>query len=172
MITENLNGDFTRDPRGEYTRSCPYCRESFLADHLSRRYCPSKHGKVNYCKNRHRRLVEAVRKGGGLVLEHPKSPVRVYVEAPAVLPNNIDTLAAQSQRAINCAVLSDVLTGKSYLEMTAEALAEQGFDTTCFDSVEQPKSGPDIFLLDRFVFVNRLENLYYLTTKKALYGTA
>jgi hypothetical protein len=38
------------DPR--FFRICPYCKNSFYATHLLQKYCYSKYGKKNYCKNK------------------------------------------------------------------------------------------------------------------------
>jgi hypothetical protein len=45
------------DPRGEYYRRCPYCKEDFTAKHMNRVFCYEKDGKKDWCKNRYKRLV-------------------------------------------------------------------------------------------------------------------
>jgi hypothetical protein len=49
---------FEIDPRGEYYRVCPYCKDEFIAKHLSRKYCKEKNGKNDWCKNRYKRIVK------------------------------------------------------------------------------------------------------------------
>lgn len=44
------------DVHGEYLRKCPYCQEFFTADHMNRKFCPTKNGRNNFCKNRWKRL--------------------------------------------------------------------------------------------------------------------
>ena len=51
-----MTAKFNPDPIGEYQRICPYCSEIFTANHMNRKYCPSKDGIVEYCKRRSKRL--------------------------------------------------------------------------------------------------------------------
>ena len=46
---------YNPDPLGEYFRLCPYCKDAFIANHLSRKFCPEKNGVADYCKNRFKR---------------------------------------------------------------------------------------------------------------------
>jgi ribosomal protein S27AE len=52
MVSENP------DPRGEYKRTCPYCEKEFTANHMNREFCPEKNGKIDYCKNRYKRIAK------------------------------------------------------------------------------------------------------------------
>jgi hypothetical protein len=159
------------DPRGEYTRVCPYCRESFVADHLSRFYCPDKFGSKNYCKNRQKRIMDNIRKSGGVILVHEKNPVKVFIEDPIIEKNNIDELIKVSQKDINCKILNELLGAKTHAEISEIELKQKGFDLNFFDSFESTKSGVNIFFLDRYCFLkNVLNNLIYITLKQEYYG--
>ena len=46
------------DPRGEYKRTCPYCDKEFTANHMNREFCEEKNGKIDYCKNRYKRIAK------------------------------------------------------------------------------------------------------------------
>ncbi len=160
------------DPRGEYTRVCPYCRESFIAKHLSRFYCPYKNGRKNYCKKRQKRIMDNVRKSGGVILEHEKNPVKVFIAEPIIEKNNIDELIKVSQKDINCKILNGLLGEKTHVEISEVQLLQSGFDVKYFDSFESTKSGVRVFLLDRYCFFkNAKNNLIYITLKQKFYGT-
>jgi hypothetical protein len=38
----NIKTENFQDPRGEYSRVCPYCLQTFIATHMNRFYCPEK----------------------------------------------------------------------------------------------------------------------------------
>ena len=80
------------DPRGEYTRVCPYCGDSFIADHLSRFYCPEKNGIKNQCKHRQKRIMDKLRKEGGILPVHKKNPIEVVFKDKDLPSNDIDKI--------------------------------------------------------------------------------
>jgi hypothetical protein len=92
------------DPRGEYTRVCPYCRESFVADHLNRFYCPDKNGRKNFCKNRQKRINDNLRKSGSVLIAHENNPIKVFIEEPEIKERNIDQLIISAQKSKNISI--------------------------------------------------------------------
>lgn len=44
------------NPKWEYYRICPYCYREFIADHLSRKFCKSRDGVEELCKERYKRV--------------------------------------------------------------------------------------------------------------------
>ena len=133
------------DPRGEYTRVCPYCRESFVADHLSRFYCPDKNGRKNFCKNRQKRINDNIRKTGSVFIAHKKNPIQVFIQEPKKNEKDIDQLVINAQKSKNSSILTEFLGDKKFIEVTERELLEKGFDSKLFDSYEDTKSGIKIY---------------------------
>ncbi len=160
------------DPRGEYTRLCPYCRESFVADHLSRFYCPDKNGKKNFCKNRQKRINDNLRKSGFVLIEHRKNPMQVFIEEPLLNEKDIDQLIINTQKDKNCLILTEFLGDKKSTEVSESELLEKGFDSKFFDSYEDTKSGVKIYFIGKYWFnKNILNGKIYITLKQNYYGT-
>lgn len=53
----------------ELLRTCPYCGESFIANHELRQFCPEKYGRANYCKHKYKALLEEKRLAGQEILK-------------------------------------------------------------------------------------------------------
>jgi len=86
----NIKTENFQDPRGEYSRVCPYCLQTFIATHMNRFYCPEKNGTKNFCKNRQKRLVDELRKCG-IELERPeRPPLKLFIEPSLKNFRNID----------------------------------------------------------------------------------
>jgi hypothetical protein len=59
------------DQKSDYERECMYCKDSFIANHQLRRFCVSKNGIPNYCKNRYKVLLQGARLAGeNIVVDH------------------------------------------------------------------------------------------------------
>lgn len=160
------------DPRGEYTKVCPYCRESFIVYHLNRDYCPTKYGRNNFCKNRQKRIMDNIRKSGGVIIENEKNPIKVFIEEPLIDNYNIDQIIKDSQKSKNCCVLGDFLGDKKFIEVTERELLEKGFDSKFFDSSQETKSGIKIYFIGKYWFnKNILNGMIYITLKEYYYGT-
>ena len=159
------------DPRGEYTRVCPYCKESFIADHLSRFYCPEKDGKKNQCKNRQKRVMDKVRKSGGIIPEHKKSPLEVSFQEKVLPSNDIDKIARDAQINSNIKVLKELLGDKSHVQFTDVELLEKGFDKEFFESSEVTDKNIRLFYIGYYIyFRNPNNNKIYITLKQSIHG--
>ena len=159
------------DPRGEYTRVCPYCKESFVADHLSRFYCPDKNGRKNFCKNRQKRINDNLRKSGSVLIEHRKNPMQVFIEEPLLYEKDIDQIIINTQKDKNISILSEFLGDEKFIEVTERELLEKGFDSKLFDSYEDTKSGIKIYSVGKYVYHKTPENNKQYITLKQNYGT-
>ena len=160
------------DPRGEYTRVCPYCGDSFIADHLSRYYCPEKKGKKNQCKNRQKRVMDKVRKSGGIIPVHKKNPLEVSFKDKVLPSNDIDKISKDAQINSNIRVLEKIIGDKSYVELTEIELLEKGFDKEFFDSYEDTLSKIRRFYIGIYVFHKMPNNNnIYITLKQNYHGT-
>ena len=159
------------DPRGEYTRVCPYCRESFVAYHLSRFYCPDKNGRKNFCKNRQKRINDNLRKSGSVLIEHRKNPMQVFIEEPLLNEKDIDQIIINTQKDKNISILSEFLGDEKFIEVTERELLEKGFDSKFFDSYEDTKSGIKIYSVGKYVYHKTPKNNKQYITLKQNYGT-
>ena len=44
------------DPTSAFAMVCKFCEDCFMANNMNRRFCPSKYGITNYCKNKWKEL--------------------------------------------------------------------------------------------------------------------
>ena len=159
------------DPRGEYTRVCPYCGDSFIADHLSRFYCPEKNGIKNQCKHRQKRIMDKLRKEGGILPVHKKNPIEVVFKDKDLPSNDIDKISKEAQINSNIKVLKELLGDKSYVELTDSELLEKGFDKQFFESTEVSPEGPSVFFIGVYLYFKDPDNnKIYITFKNSFYG--
>ena len=159
------------DPRGEYTRVCPYFGDSFIADHLTRKYCPEKNGKKNLCKNRQKRMMDKLRKHGGIQLSHKNYPIEVFYKEKDLPSNDIDKIVRDAQINSNIKVLKEILGDKSHVQLTEIELLENGFDKEFFENSEVSPEGPSIFFIGAYLyFRNPDNNKIYITFKNSFYG--
>ena len=126
-----MTNDF--DTRGEFMKVYPYCRESFVAGHLSRFYCPDKNGRKKFCKNRQKRINDNLRKSGSVLIVNENNPIKVFIEEPEIKERNINQLIINTQKS------------KKNTEVTEDKLLKKGFDLKLFDSFEETKSGVKMF---------------------------
>lgn len=160
------------DPRGEYTRLCPYCRESFVADHLSRFYCPDKNGRKNFCKNRQKRINDNLRKSGGVLIAHENNPIKVFIEEPEIKERNIDHLILNAQKSKNTSILTEFIGDKKSTEVSESELLKKGFNYKLFDSFNETPSGIIIFFIGKYAYhKNPKNNNEYITLKQFYHGT-
>ena len=158
------------DPRGEYTRVCPYCRESFVAYHLSRFYCPDKNGRKNFCKNRQKRINDNLRKSGSVLIEHRKNPMQVFIQEPKKNEKDIDQLVINAQKSKNSSILTEFLGDKEYTEVSKNELLEKGFDYKLFDSFNETSSGIKIYFIGKYAYHKSPKNNNEYITLKHYYG--
>jgi len=155
------------DPRGEYTRVCPYCGDSFIADHLSRFYCPEKNGIKNQCKHRQKRIMDKLRKEGGVFPVHKKNPIEVVFKDKDLPSNDIDKISKEAQINSNIKVLKELLGDKSHVQLTEIELLANGFDKEFFDSYEDTLSKIRRFYIGVYVFHKMpTNNNIYITLKQ------
>jgi len=159
------------DPRGEYTRVCPYCGDSFIADHLTRKYCPEKNGKKNLCKNRQKRMMDKLRKHGGIQLSHKNYPIEVFYKEKDLPSNDIDKIVRDAQINSNIKVLKEILGDKSHVQLTEIELLANGFDKDFFESYEDTLSKIRRFYIGVYVFHKMPNNNnIYITLKQNYHG--
>jgi len=137
----NIKAENFRDPRGEYMRVCPYCHESFIATHMNRFYCPEKNGIKNFCKNRHKRLVDELRKCG-LEMERPERPPLKLLFEPSVKNfRNIDEAIQDTVLNRKIKILEKVLGGLESEIISWEELQKLGFTLDEFDEMVKNEYG-------------------------------
>jgi len=159
------------DPRGEYTRVCPYCKESFIADHLSRFYCPEKNGIQNQCKHRQKRIMDKIRKEGGVVPVHKSNPIEVVFKDRDLRVIDVDRISKEAQLYSNIKVLKELLGDKTSIEISPLNLLENGFDKEFFEGVEDTPIGIKVFKIGVYVF-HKIpnNNNIYITLKQNYNG--
>lgn len=136
MKTENF-----QDPRGEYIRVCPYCYEDFIATHMNRLYCPYKNGIKDFCKNRHKRLVEELKKCG-VELERPdRPPLKLMFEPSAKNSRNIDEVIQDTLLNRKIKILEQVLKDSESRIISWTKLQKLGFTLDEYDEISENEYG-------------------------------
>ncbi|MBU3661527.1 MAG: hypothetical protein FGM14_16815 [Flavobacteriales bacterium] len=115
------------DPRGEYKRICPYCKEAFTADHMNRFYCPEKNGIQNFCKHRFKRLINELRENG-IEIERPeRPPLKLLFEPENKDFRNIDDEILKTILNRKIQILNDVLGENDSKTINWDELQKRGF---------------------------------------------
>lgn len=158
-----------QDPRGEYSKQCPYCLEYITVDHLNRDYCPEKNGKKDFCKNRYRRLkdnFEAI----GVVIEKPESkPLKISITRDnAKSKKTIDDAINDSIVERNKKILESLLGTEDHCEIELNALLLKGYELDCYDSVYDTSSGHQVHKIGRFALAFLENDLVYVTFENLL----
>lgn len=147
-----------QDPRGEYSRQCPYCLEYITVDHLNRIFCPVKNGIKDFCKNRFKRLKNNLMKNG-IVLDKPESrPLKIAIPLEHYQgKKTIDESIHYSILNRNKKILESLLGFNETFEIGINDLKREGYEIDFFDeSIDNPAKVP-VHKVGRFAVVY-LEN--------------
>lgn len=94
-------------------KTCEYCGNEFESHHGLQRYCPEKFGRINYCKNEQKKLINE-RKLADLVQD----------VAGAV--NQIEN--QQNQLEINIQILNEIIGNKESVVVSGKKMDSMGYD--------------------------------------------
>ena len=158
-----------QDPRGEYSKQCPYCLEYITVDHLNREFCPEKNGIKDFCKNRYRRLKDTL-KSGGIVIEKPiAKPLNISITRNE---NNskktIDDSIHHSIVARNNKIIESLLYSKIYCQMELSQLLQEGYEIDFYDAKHDTSSGLKVYEIGRFAVTLLDDDTVYITYRKLL----
>ncbi|MFN5879377.1 MAG: hypothetical protein ACK44B_10940 [Flavobacteriales bacterium] len=158
-----------QDPRGEYSKQCPYCLEYITVDHLNRDFCPEKNGIKDFCKNRYRRLKDNL-KAIGVVIEKPASkPLKITISRDKTHSNKtIDDSINDSIVERNKRILESLLGSEEYFQIELNELLHEGFEIDFYDSVQDTSSGYQVHKIGLFALVFLDNDLVYITFKNKL----
>jgi ribosomal protein S27AE len=110
-----LQSSIDLDKTSEYYRICPYCKEEFMADHMSREYCNDKCG--DNFNNRKKRLVKRI--NGKL---DSSSPTTTH-----------STIGFEEKIQSNINILNQFKIDKENgIDLPLETLDELGYDSNYF----------------------------------------
>lgn len=110
-----LQSSIDLDKTSEYYRICPYCKEEFMADHMSREYCNDQCG--DNFNNRKKRLAKRI--NGEIDL---KSPTITH-----------STIGFEEKIQSNINILNHFNIDKENgIDLPLETLDELGYDTNYF----------------------------------------
>lgn len=133
-----------QDPRGEYSRQCPYCLEYITVDHLNRIFCPVKNGIKDFCKNRFKRLKNNLMKNG-IVLDKPESrPLKIAItQYHRKKTKTIDDSINDSMITRNKKILESIIGQDEFTEIELNMLLLKGYDTDLYDyGLDNPRGIP------------------------------
>ncbi|MFN5148786.1 MAG: hypothetical protein ACK5EK_07255 [Flavobacteriia bacterium] len=158
-----------QDPRGEYSKQCPYCLEYITVDHLNRDFCPEKNGIKDFCKNRYRRLKDSL-KAIGIVIEKPASkPLKITISRDKThSKKTIDDDINDSIVDRNKRILHSLLGSKDHRQIDLSDLLLEGYEIDCYDSVHDTLSGYQVHKIGLFALVFLDNDLVYITFKNKL----
>lgn len=153
-----------QDPRGEYSKQCPYCLEYITVNHLNRIFCTEKNGIKDFCKNRFKRLKNNLMKNG-IVLDKPESiPLKIAItEDHRKKTKTIDDSINDSILNRNKKILESLLGFNETLEIGLNELKRKGYEIDFFDeSIDNPAKVP-VHKVGRFAVVYLENNLVNIT---------
>ena len=151
------------DPRGEYKRTCPYCDKEFTANHMNREFCPEKNGKIDYCKNRYKRIAkyEKLEHSGNEVEEELETTIS-YKEVELKL---IDTRVIK-QQICNISIMAATLGSRQTITLPASYLKEKGVVYEAYDKQHQyPDTGLQVLTYGPYAIAWSYEKFIILTHK-------
>lgn len=150
----------------EYKRTCPYCKEQFTADHLSRVYCPSKLGRKNYCKNRQKRIFDNLRKDGLEVHFTQKPPLKILIEDQREKPNNLDEQIRQLRIQRNIFILDELTLNKEFSSrIPLKKIVDENYDFKVYETSIDKGSGGYEFHLGKYILVKETQDTIKITYK-------
>ncbi|HRH02962.1 MAG TPA: hypothetical protein PLN13_11795 [Bacteroidia bacterium] len=135
----------TLNDYSEYYRKCAYCYDDFMANHQLRRFCPSKYGVVNYCKNRYKVLKEAAdivkQAEGNQSASIDNDNIDTLPNAPPLAVNVISksvkiTPVNPTIRAKNLESLGLLIGDKKERKLSFEELDTLGYKFDTYDSLK------------------------------------
>lgn len=115
------------DPRGEYKRICPYCKQAFVADHMNRIYCPEKNGIKNFCKHRFKRLKKELLEFGVEIKRPERPPLKLLFEPENKDYKNLDAEIAKTLLNRKIKILQDILGNQKSKLTNWKTLQNLGF---------------------------------------------
>ena len=119
----------------EYKRTCPYCKDLFIADHMNRLYCPEKMGIINYCKNRYKRALANLgsvekEKDNSKVL--PEAKNQIFISSPSEHKSNAK-IESKENSVERFQLLKEYIGKEEYVLIDIDELKNKGFDFHEFD---------------------------------------
>lgn len=155
-----------KDPRNEYDRICPYCKDVFVADHLSREYCPSKEGIKNFCKNRFKRMKKTLLDQGIQIDKPERQPLKITIN-DLTKRRTVDDVIHDVMRERNIKILEEVLDHGQLEIISLTELIKKGFEIDCYDEIILNDGKIPFFELEKFTF-GILDDHTFITYTKDL----
>ncbi len=158
-----------QDPRGEYSKQCPYCLKLITVNHLNRDYCPEKNGIKDFCKNRFRRLKDSL-KESGVIIEKPDSkPIKISITRDK--PKSKKTIEEDINESIverNKRILQSLLGSKDYCQLELSEFLQEGYEVDFYDSLHDTPSGDQVYKIGCFAVTFLDVDIIYITYKNKL----
>jgi hypothetical protein len=150
-----MENQFIADPRGEYSRICPYCLEVFIANHLTRIYCPVKNGIKNFCKYRHKRLIQKLNENGAEIVSknNSKAPLKIIIDKHPKINETIDQKIKTSIIDKNYRILKQLIGQKSVITIDCKIFITKGFETEFYDYSEKSTSENIVYVIGHLAYV-------------------
>jgi hypothetical protein len=151
------------DPRGEYIRTCPYCDEEFTANHMNREFCPEKNGKIDYCKNRYKRIARLEKLEQSINEEDLKLDTTISSEK-----DELDLIDARDvkQQICNVGIMAATLGNRQTVTLPKSYLKDKGAVYEAYDKQHQlPGSDLQVLTYGPYAMAWGYENFIILTHK-------
>jgi ribosomal protein S27AE len=151
------------DPRGEYIRTCPYCDEVFTAQHMNRKYCPEQNGKIDYCKNRYKRLAKLEKLEQSIIEEDLKLDTTISSEE-----DELELIDARDvkQQICNIGIMAATLGNRQTIKLPKYYLKDKGAVYEAYDKQYQlPGSDLQVLTYGPYAIAWGCENHIILTHK-------
>ncbi len=122
-------------------KQCLFCDE-LLPKHIHklRRYCPSKYGINDYCKYKHKKLLEQARQAGENPIVNISDPIEKVpqIQTKEHFSANVNLSEAtedlQSIKENNLKILVHLMLGKIELKVSLKTLFKIGYDLNVYDT--------------------------------------
>ena len=150
-----MENQFILDPRGEYSRICPYCLEVFIANHLTRIYCPVKNGIKNFCKYRHKRLIQKLNENGAELVSknNSKAPLKIIIDKHPKKNETIDQKIKLSIIDKNYTILKKLIGDNSVITIDSKIFIAKGFESEFYDYSEKSISENIVYVIGHLAYV-------------------
>ena len=158
-----------QDPRGEYSKQCPYCLEYITVNHLNRLFCTEKNGIRDFCKNRFKRLKYNLM-GNGVILDKAESiPLKITFNSDhSKTKKTIDESIHDSIVRRNKKILESLLGSEESVKIELHELKKEGYDADFFDSELDNLAGVQLHSVGRFAVAYLDNNSVVITLLKLL----
>jgi hypothetical protein len=153
------------DPRGEYLRQCPYCLEYITVNHMNRKYCPSRNGTKDFCKNRFKRYRKELKKAG-VKLDNVDAKPLIVSRKLTNSKNGKTQLTSYIQQ--NLEILENVLNGKDMAHIPLKTLKNKGYKINHYTSKHNTVSGFPSYKIGPFAVSYLEDNTVYIIYYKDL----